>query len=154
MLIESHKHYSLISNSGAAAGGWELPAAATEAVLEGIGPGGGEAGRVGRVFKGMNLTMGVYFPPPHPHCCSLFHGNASVWQKDNTHKSLKGDFRASTPQRPILVFHLPLLGFLQDLISIIPSISEATVCLQSILHVAFTYISPGPPAALLHPGRP
>lgn len=49
LLIESHKHYSLISSSGAAAGGWELPAAATEAVLEGIGPGrwGGWEGREG-----------------------------------------------------------------------------------------------------------
>lgn len=39
LLIKSRKHYSLIFSSGAAAGGWEPPAAATEAVLEGIGHG-------------------------------------------------------------------------------------------------------------------
>lgn len=40
LLIKSHKHYSLISSSGAAAGGWELPAAVTEVVvLEGMGHG-------------------------------------------------------------------------------------------------------------------
>lgn len=38
LLIKSCKHYSLISSSGAAAGGWELPAAVTGVVLEGMGP--------------------------------------------------------------------------------------------------------------------
>lgn len=37
MLIKSRKHYSFISSSGAAAGGWELLAAVTEVVLEGMG---------------------------------------------------------------------------------------------------------------------
>lgn len=88
LLIESHKHYSLISNSGAAAGGWELPAAATEAVLEGIGPGGGEAGRAGRVFKGMNLTMGVY--SPHPTAAHYFMGMPQFGKKITARSYSKG----------------------------------------------------------------
>ena len=87
LLIESHKHYSLISSRGAAAGGWELPAAATEVVLEGIGHGRWEAGRAGRVFKGRNLILRVFFSPPPPFVPRYFsrlgiaRGNGSVWQK-------------------------------------------------------------------------
>lgn len=44
LLIKSCKHYSSISGNGAAAGGWELPAAATEVVLEGTGHGRLEVG--------------------------------------------------------------------------------------------------------------
>lgn len=71
LLIESHKHCSLISSSGAAAGGWELPAAVKGVVLEGIGHGRWEAGRAGRVLKGRNLTLLVSFSPPSL-CLLLF----------------------------------------------------------------------------------
>lgn len=143
LLIESHKHYSLISSSGAAAGGWELPAAATEAVLEGIRPWmlrslGGQEG----CSRTRTSPWGCsFFPAPVvPHYFSrlgLACVNAPVWQKDNAHKSFEGGFRAGTP---------PKASFLSSLPSLRP-----IVFLWNILLVAFTYVSPASPAALLQP---
>ena len=67
LLIKSCKHYSLIFSSGTAAGGWELPAAVTEVVLEGTGHGWLEVGqgRAGRGFKDRKLILGHSFLPPH-----------------------------------------------------------------------------------------
>lgn len=85
LLIKSHKHYSLISSSGAAAGGWELPAAVTEVVLERMGHG---------QWEGSEGRESVQRQEPHPgyvffcllllFLCYLFgpgfdHGNAPVW---------------------------------------------------------------------------
>lgn len=59
LLIKFHKHCSLISSRGAAAGGRELPAAATEAALEGMDHGWWEGGE-GR--------KGVQRQEPYPGC--------------------------------------------------------------------------------------
>lgn len=67
LLIKSRKHYSLISSSGATAGGWELPAAVTEVVLEGIGHGWLEVGQGGEGVQRQETHPGAFFSPS-PFC--------------------------------------------------------------------------------------
>ena len=63
LLIKSCKHYSLIFSSGNAAGGWELPAAVTEVVLEGIGHGWLEVGQGSERVQRQETHSGAFFSP-------------------------------------------------------------------------------------------
>lgn len=81
LLIKSCKHYSLISSSGAAAGGWELLAAVTEVVLVGVGHRCGKSEMAGWCSKAgtwvhLSLLLSFLYSLSRP---GLANGNTSVW---------------------------------------------------------------------------
>lgn len=122
LLIKSCKHYSLISSSGAAAGGWELLAAVTEVVLVGVGHRCGKSEMAGWCSKA-GTWVHFFIPPLFVPLLSL-----PVCWKDNAHQLLEGNFRENTPlplkaqaiNFPycslsfVIVFHLPLSHLSSD----------------------------------------